>query len=68
MTRYASTTPTQNRLQTIQCLTRQSTAIAATLSAFDVLVSASQRNALAHCHELATDVSIDLSIIIGGAA
>ncbi|KAF3996870.1 hypothetical protein [Glaciimonas immobilis] len=68
MTRYASTTPTQNRLQTIQCLTRQSTVMAATLSAFDMLVSASQRNALAHCHELATDVFMDWSALIGGAA
>ena len=65
---FSTTTPNQSRLQTIQRLTRQSTAIAAMLSAFDMLNPANQKNALAQCHELATDVSIDLSALIGGAA
>ena len=59
-------TPTQSRLQILQRLTRQSTAIAAMLSAFDMLNPANQKNALAQCHDLATDVSIDLSALIGG--
>ncbi|MEB0011278.1 hypothetical protein QN379_02720 [Glaciimonas sp. Gout2] len=63
-----TTTPTQSRSQIIQGLTRQSTAIASMLFAFEMLNATNQKNALAQCHELATDVSIDLSALIGGAA
>lgn len=63
-----TSTSTQTRLQTIQRLTSQINAVAALLSTFDMLTSESQKNALAHCHELATDVSIDLSALIDGAA
>ncbi|MGZ9712987.1 hypothetical protein ACXX82_19535 [Glaciimonas sp. GNP009] len=65
---FSISTSAQSRLQTIQRLTRQSSAMAAILSAFDMLTSDSQRNALAHCHELATDVSIDLSALIGSTS
>ncbi|MGZ9710439.1 hypothetical protein ACXX82_06455 [Glaciimonas sp. GNP009] len=61
-------TSTQSRLQIIQRLTSQSNALTALLSVFDALTSDGQKNALVDCHELATDVSIDLSALIGGAA
>ncbi|KAF3997569.1 hypothetical protein [Glaciimonas immobilis] len=60
-------TPTQSLLQIIQRPTRQSTDIAAMLSAFDMQTSNNQRNALARCHALTTDVFVDLSALIGGA-
>ncbi|KAF3998193.1 hypothetical protein [Glaciimonas immobilis] len=61
----STVTPTQSRLQTIQRLTRRSTAMAVTLPALDMLISDNQRNTN-DCHELVSDVSIDLSALMGG--
>ena len=68
MNSHASTTPTNSRNAIIKRLSSQAGVIAALLSVFDVLTDEGQKNALVDCHELATDVSIDLSALIGGAA
>ncbi|KAF3998898.1 hypothetical protein [Glaciimonas immobilis] len=64
----STATPIQSRLHIIQRLTSQSNALTTLLSVFDVLTSDGQKNALIDCHELTTDVSIEQSALIGGAA
>lgn len=59
---------TPGRFICSQHLTSQSNALTALLPVFDVLTSEGQKNALVDCHELATDVSIDLSAWIGAPA
>ena len=61
-------TPANSRTETIKRLSSRASVIASLLSVFDVLTIDGQKNALVDCHELATDVSIDLSALIGGAA
>ncbi|KAF3996628.1 hypothetical protein [Glaciimonas immobilis] len=56
------------RLQIIQHLPIPSNAVTAVVSMVDARTVDRQKNVRVVCHELATDVSIDLFILIGGAA
>ncbi|MBB5201796.1 hypothetical protein HNR39_003654 [Glaciimonas immobilis] len=56
------------RLQIIQHLTIQSNAVTAVMSIVDTRTFDRQKNARVDCHQLATDASIDLPIVIGGVA